>query len=78
MAEEIIVRAEVILAAVPLAGDGNSRWLVVEFAIRNLAERDTTLEQAVRYMWEYVQKAGTTEKLTEEDLHNLVEYLRTL
>ena len=29
-------------------------------------------------MWEFVQKAGTTEKLTENDLRDLVEYLRIL
>ena len=40
--------------------------------------RFSTLEQAVRYMWEYLQKAGTTEKLTENDLRDLVEFLRIL
>lgn len=40
--------------------------------------RFATLEQAVRYMWEYPQKAGTTEKLTEDDLRDLVEFLRIL
>ena len=40
--------------------------------------RFATLEQAVRYMWEYQQKAGTTEKLTESDLRDLVEFLRIL
>lgn len=40
--------------------------------------RFATLEQAVRYMWEYQQKAGTTEKLTENDLRDLVEFLRIL
>jgi cytochrome c peroxidase len=40
--------------------------------------RFATLEQAVRYMWEYQQKAGTTEKLTEGDLRDLVEFLRIL
>jgi hypothetical protein len=29
-------------------------------------------------MWEYVQKAGTAEKLTENDLLDLVEFLRIL
>jgi hypothetical protein len=29
-------------------------------------------------MWEYQQKAGVTEKLTENDLRDLVEYLRIL
>ena len=40
--------------------------------------RFATLEQTVRFMWEFVQKAGTTEKLTENDLRDLVEYLRIL
>jgi cytochrome c peroxidase len=40
--------------------------------------RFATLEQAVRFMWEYQQKAGVTEKLTENDLRDLVEYLRIL
>ena len=40
--------------------------------------RFATLEQTVRFMWEYVQKAGTTEKLTDEDLRDLVEFLRIL
>lgn len=40
--------------------------------------RFATLEQTVRYMWEYQQKAGTTEKLTEDDLSDLVEFLRIL
>ena len=40
--------------------------------------RFATLEQAVRYMWEYLQKAGTTEKLTEDNLRDLVEFLRIL
>lgn len=40
--------------------------------------RFATLEQAVRYMWEYQQKAGTTEKLTEQDLRDLVAFLRIL
>jgi hypothetical protein len=29
-------------------------------------------------MWEYVQKAGTTEKLTDADLQDLVEFLKIL
>ena len=29
-------------------------------------------------MWQYVQKAGTTEKLTDSDLNDLVEYLKIL
>lgn len=40
--------------------------------------RFATLEQTVRFMWEFVQKAGTAEKLTENDLRDLVEYLRIL
>lgn len=40
--------------------------------------RFATIEQAVRYMWEYQQKAGTTEKLNENDLRDLVEFLRIL
>jgi cytochrome c peroxidase len=40
--------------------------------------RFATLEQTVRFMWEYVQKAGTTQKLTEKDLHDLVEFLNIL
>ena len=40
--------------------------------------RYATLDQTVRVMWQYVQKAGTTEKLTESDLNDLVEYLKTL
>jgi cytochrome c peroxidase len=40
--------------------------------------RFATLEQTVKYMWEYVQKAGTTEKLTDGDLRELVEFLKIL
>ena len=40
--------------------------------------RFATLEQAVRYMWDFQQKAGVTEKLTENDLRDLVEYLSIL
>ena len=40
--------------------------------------RFATIEQAVRFMWEYLQKAGTTEKLTEDDLRDLAEFLRIL
>jgi cytochrome c peroxidase len=40
--------------------------------------RFATLEETVRFMWEYVQKAGTTEKLTEKDVLDLVEFLRIL
>ena len=37
-----------------------------------------TLEQAVQFMWQYQQKAGTTEKLTDADLSDLVELLKIL
>jgi cytochrome c peroxidase len=40
--------------------------------------RYQTLEQAVRAMWEYVQKAGTTETLTDDDIRDLVEFLKVL
>src|SRR5262245_48041325 len=40
--------------------------------------RYPSLEQAVRAMWEYVQKAGTSEKLTEDDIRDLVEFVRIL
>jgi cytochrome c peroxidase len=40
--------------------------------------RFATLDQAVRFMWQYVQKAGTTEKLTDDDLRDLVEFLKIL
>ena len=40
--------------------------------------RFATLEETVRFMWEYVQKAGTTEKLTEKEMLDLVEFLRIL
>lgn len=40
--------------------------------------RHATLDQTVRAMWQYVQKAGTTEKLTDQDLSDLVEYLKIL
>jgi cytochrome c peroxidase len=40
--------------------------------------RYQTLEQTVRAMWEYVQKAGTTEKLTDADLQDVVEFLKIL
>ena len=40
--------------------------------------RFATLEETVRFMWEYVQKAGTTEKLTEKDMADLMEFMRTL
>jgi len=32
----------------------------------------------VLFMWQYVQKAGTTEKLTDADLSDLVEFLKIL
>jgi cytochrome c peroxidase len=40
--------------------------------------RFATLEETVKYMWEYVQKAGTTEKLTDADLRDLVAFLKIL
>jgi cytochrome c peroxidase len=40
--------------------------------------RFATLEQAVQFMWQYVQKAGTSEKLTDADLSDLVEFLKIL
>jgi cytochrome c peroxidase len=40
--------------------------------------RYATLDQAVAAMWEYMQKAGTTEKLTDADLKDLVEFLKIL
>jgi cytochrome c peroxidase len=40
--------------------------------------RYRTLEQAVRAMWEYVQKAGTSETLTDDDIRDLVEFLKVL
>jgi cytochrome c peroxidase len=40
--------------------------------------RYQTLEQAVRAMWEYVQRAGTSEKLSDDDLRDLVEFLKIL
>jgi cytochrome c peroxidase len=40
--------------------------------------RFKTLDEAVRSMWQYVQKAGTTEKLTDQDLSDLVEFLKIL
>jgi len=40
--------------------------------------RYATLDQAVRAMWEYMQKAGTTEKLSEDDLRDLVEFVTIL
>ena len=40
--------------------------------------RFATLDEAVRFMWGYQQKAGTTEKLTDNDLRDLVEFLKIL
>ncbi len=40
--------------------------------------RYATLDQAMRAMWEYMQKAGTTEKLSDDDLRDLVEFLAIL
>jgi cytochrome c peroxidase len=40
--------------------------------------RYKTLDEAVKFMWEYVQKAGTSEKLTDADLRDLVEFLKIL
>lgn len=40
--------------------------------------RFATLDQTVKFMWEYMQKAGTTEKLTDDDLRDLVAFLRIL
>jgi cytochrome c peroxidase len=40
--------------------------------------RFRTLDETVQYMWGYLQKAGTSEKLTEGDLRDLVEFLRIL
>ena len=40
--------------------------------------RFATLDEAVRFMWAYQQKAGTTEKLTDNDLRDLVEFLKIL
>lgn len=40
--------------------------------------RYATLEESVRAMWEYLQKAGTTEKLTDDDIRDLVEFLKIL
>lgn len=40
--------------------------------------RYKTLEEAVRAMWEYVQRAGTSETLTDAELRDVVEFLRIL
>jgi cytochrome c peroxidase len=40
--------------------------------------RYATLDQAVRGMWQYMQKAGTTETLTDAELRDLVEFMKIL
>jgi cytochrome c peroxidase len=40
--------------------------------------RYKTLDEAVRAMWEYVQKAGTTEKLSESEIADIVKFLEIL
>lgn len=40
--------------------------------------RYATLDQSVRAMWEYMKKAGTTEKLSDTDLNDLVEFMKIL
>jgi cytochrome c peroxidase len=40
--------------------------------------RFATLEEATRFMWEYMKKAGSTETLTDAEMHDLVEFLRIL
>jgi cytochrome c peroxidase len=40
--------------------------------------RFATLDASVAYMWAYVQRTGSTEKLTEDDLRDLVAFLRIL
>jgi cytochrome c peroxidase len=40
--------------------------------------RYKTLDEAVRSMWEYVQKAGTTEKLSDAEIQDIVEFLKIL
>src|SRR5262249_20585149 len=40
--------------------------------------RYPTLDLAVVAMWEYVQKAGTSEKHSDSDLQDLVEFLKIL
>jgi cytochrome c peroxidase len=40
--------------------------------------RFATLEEATRFMWGYMQKAGSTETLTDAEIHDLVEFLRIL
>lgn len=40
--------------------------------------RYQTLDQAVRAMWDYVQAAGTTEKLSDAEIADVVAFLQTL
>jgi cytochrome c peroxidase len=40
--------------------------------------RYKTLEEAVRAMWEYVQKAGTSETLSDAEIKDIVEFLKVL
>jgi len=40
--------------------------------------RFASLDETVKYMWEYVKKAGTSENLTDADLKDLVEFLKIL
>lgn len=40
--------------------------------------RFATLEEAVNFMWAYVQKAGTSEQLTADEIHDVVEFMRIL
>jgi cytochrome c peroxidase len=40
--------------------------------------RHKTLEESVRAMWEYVQKAGTSEKLSDAEIQDIVEFLKIL
>jgi len=40
--------------------------------------RYKTLDEAVRAMWEYVQKAGTSEKLSDAEIQDIVEFLKVL
>jgi cytochrome c peroxidase len=40
--------------------------------------RFATLEDATRFMWEYMKKAGSTEALSDAEMHDLIEFLRIL
>ena len=40
--------------------------------------RYKTLDEAVKAMWEYVQKAGTSEKLSDDELKDVVAFLNIL